>query len=279
MSPPSEFRPLPPGSRDIPPSVVRPPSSSACPPCCDLGPAHQHDIIRLQDVTVAYGRRLAVDSVTAQIHCGSLTAILGPNGAGKSTLLRAILGWMPLTRGEIRIGDSHPQHALPRLAYLPQRVDVDWDFPITVRAVVEQGRYPALGAFRRFRPIDHELVDRALAEMKLTELQHRQIRALSGGQQQRVFLARALAQGADIFLLDEPFSGLDAPTTAELAAVLKSWERLHRTVVAVLHDLPLARRLFSHALLLDTRLLASGPVAEVLAPELLAQFYPAASNT
>ena len=278
MSPPSEFRPLPPGSRDTPPSVVRPPSSSACPPCCDLGPAHQHDIIRLQDVTVAYGRRLAVDSVTAQIHCGSLTAILGPNGAGKSTLLRAILGWMPLSRGEIRIGDSHPQHALPRLAYLPQRVDVDWDFPITVRGVVEQGRYPALGAFRRFQAIDHQLVDNALAEMKLTTLQDRQIRALSGGQQQRVFLARALAQGADIFLLDEPFAGLDAPSAAELAAVLKSWEQLHRTVVAVLHDLPMARRVFSHALLLDTRLLAAGPVAEVLAPASLAQFYPAANN-
>ena len=236
---------------------------------------HQHDIIRLQDVSVAYGHRLAIEGVTAQIPCGSLTAILGPNGAGKSTLLRAMLGWMPLTKGEIRIGDSHPQHALPRLAYLPQRLDVDWDFPITVRGVVEQGRYPALGAFRRFRPADHALVDRALAEMKLTDLQDRQIRALSGGQQQRVFLARALAQGADIFLLDEPFAGLDAPSAAELAAVLKSWEQLHRTVVAVLHDLPLARRVFSHALLLDTRLLASGPVAEVLAPERLAQFYPA----
>lgn len=239
---------------------------------------HQHDIIRLHDVTVAYGPRLAVDSVTAQIHCGSLTAIVGPNGAGKSTLLRAMLGWMPLTRGEIRIGDSHPQHALPRLAYLPQRHDIDWDFPITVRGVVEQGRYPALGAFRRFQAVDHQLVDNALAEMKLTTLQDRQIRALSGGQQQRVFLARALAQGADIFLLDEPFAGLDAPSTVELAAVLQSWKDMHRTVVAVLHDIALTRRLFSHTLLLDTRLLAAGPTAEVLAPDRLAQFYPAASN-
>ncbi len=277
MSPPSDFRPLPPGSRDLPPSVVRPPSSAACPPSCDLGPAHQHDIIRLRDVTVAYGPRLALDNVTAQIHCGSLTAIVGPNGAGKSTLLRALLGWMPLTRGEIRIGDSHPQHALPRLAYLPQRQDIDWDFPITVRGIVEQGRYPALGAFRRFQAIDHELVDNALAEMKLTALQDRQIRALSGGQQQRVFLARALAQGADIFLLDEPFAGLDAPSTAELAAVLQSWQEMHRTVVAVLHDLPLTRRLFSHTLLLDTRLLAAGPTAEVLDPARLAEFYPAAN--
>ena len=239
---------------------------------------HHHDIIRLQDVTVAYGRRLAVEGVTTQIHCGSLTAILGPNGAGKSTLLRAILGWMPLTRGEIRIGDSHPQHALPRLAYLPQRLDIDWDFPITVRGVVEQGRYPALGNCRRFAAADHTLVERALAEMKLTELQDRQIRALSGGQQQRVFLARALAQGADIFLLDEPFVGLDAPSTAELAAVLQSWQQMHRTVVAVLHDFALARRTFSHALLLNTRLLAAGPTSEVLAPEQLEQTYPAANE-
>ncbi len=238
---------------------------------------HQHDIIRLRDVTVAYGQRLAVDSVTAHIHCGSLTAIVGPNGAGKSTLLRALLGWMPLTRGEIRIGDSHPQHVLPRLAYLPQRHEIDWDFPITVRGVVEQGRYPALGAFRRFQPADHELVDRSLAEMNLTQLQDRQIRALSGGQQQRVFLARALAQGADIFLLDEPFSGLDAPTTGELAAVLQSWKEMHRTVVAVLHDLALTRRLFSHTLILDTRLRAAGPTAEILAPDRLAEYYPAAN--
>jgi ABC-type Mn2+/Zn2+ transport system ATPase subunit len=239
---------------------------------------HQHDIIRLHDVTVAYGRQIAVEGVTAHIHCGSLTAILGPNGAGKSTLLRALLGWMPLTRGEIRIGDAHPQHALPRLAYLPQRHDIDWDFPITVRGVVEQGRYPALGTLRRFTSDDHLIVDRALAEMKLTSLQNRHIRALSGGQQQRVFLARALAQGADIFLLDEPFSGLDHPSTAELAAVLQSWKALHRTVVAVLHDVALARRLFSDTLLLDTRLLATGPTAEVLTPARLAQVFPQAAG-
>jgi len=171
--------------------------------------APSENIVRLRDVSVRYGRLLALEGVTIDIPCGSLTAVLGANGAGKSTLLRAILGWMPLAAGEIRIGDAHPQHALPRLAYLPQRHAIDWDFPITVRAVVEQGRYPALRPWQRLGRRDREGVDRALAELDLGPVADRQIRRLSGGQQQRVFLARALAQGADIFLLDEPFAGLD----------------------------------------------------------------------
>lgn len=232
-----------------------------------------HDIIRLQDVGVRYGSRPALTGITARIHCGSLTAVVGPNGAGKSTLLRAILGWVPLATGEIRIGDHHAHHALPRMAYVPQRFEVDWDFPITVRGVVAQGRYPALGPFRRFSAEDHALVDRALAEMDLAGLQDRQISALSGGQQQRVFLARALAQGADIFLLDEPFANLDVVSSDELADQLRSWEAQGRTVVAVLHDLALARRAFSHALLLDGRLIAEGPVEEVLTPKRIAQAF------
>jgi ABC-type Mn2+/Zn2+ transport system ATPase subunit len=226
--------------------------------------SHQHDIIRLNNVTVRYGACLALDHVSANLVCGSHTAVLGPNGAGKSTLLRAILGWMPLSEGEIRIGDSHPHHALPRLAYLPQRLEIDWDFPITVREVVAQGRYPALGQFRRFSREDHGRVDGAMEEMGLTSLRDRQIRALSGGQQQRVFLARALAQGADIFLLDEPFSSLDPAASEELGARLKAWEGQGRTVIAVLHDVGLARRIFPSTLLLNTSLVANGPTLELL---------------
>lgn len=221
--------------------------------------------MRFRGVTVRYGRQIALDNVSLDVPCGSLTAILGRNGAGKSTLLRACLGWAPLTAGEIRIGDAHPEHALPRLAYLPQRQAIDWDFPITVRAVVEQGRYPALRPWRRLSASDHEQVDRALAELELTSLAGRQIRQLSGGQQQRMFLARALAQGADIFLLDEPFAGLDSAATEELAAVIMSWKEQGRTVLAAVHDLPLARRLFERAVLLATKLLAAGPIGEVIA--------------
>ncbi len=225
-----------------------------------------HNILRFAGVTVRHGPVLALDHLSASIPCGSLTAILGPNGAGKSTLLRSILGWHPLDSGEIRIGDHHTHHQLPRLAYLPQRHLIDWDFPITVRSVVEQGRYPALGLFSRFSKTDHAAVDRALEELDITALATRQISQLSGGQQQRVFLARALAQGADIFLLDEPFAGLDLHATEELAHILRAWQAQGRTVLAVVHDLALARQHFVNALLLNTRLVAFGPVAEVITP-------------
>jgi ABC-type Mn2+/Zn2+ transport system ATPase subunit len=223
-----------------------------------------HDIFRLQDVTVHYGQRTALDGITAHIPCGALVALVGPNGAGKSTLIRALLGWLPLTRGEIRLGDKHPRHLHPRLAYLPQRPEVDWDFPISVREVVAQGRWPSLGLFGRFTAAERERVDRALEELDLTGLAGEQIRRLSGGQQQRMFLARAVAQGADIFLLDEPFAGLDLAASAELVHLLQRWLAQGRTVIAAVHDLALARAHFSHALLLDTRLGAAGPAAETL---------------
>lgn len=225
-------------------------------------------ILSFRDVTVAYGRSRgsppALEDLTLDVPCGSLTAVLGPNGAGKSTLLRAILGWLPLVRGEIRIGDAHPEHALPRVAYLPQRHVIDWDFPITVRSVVEQGRYPSLRPWQRLRADDRDRVERALAELDLTAVAGRQIRRLSGGQQQRVFLARAVAQGADIFLLDEPFAGLDLFAVEELTHILRSWEAQGRTVLAAVHGLDLARRVFARGILLATRLVAAGPLGTVL---------------
>jgi ABC-type Mn2+/Zn2+ transport system ATPase subunit len=226
-----------------------------------------HNILRFRHVTVCHGRTVALNDLSLDIPCGSSTAILGPNGAGKSTLLRAILGWQPLASGEIRLGDAHPQHALPRLAYLPQRQAIDWDFPITVRKVIEQGRYPSLKLLQRLDASDQQRVTRALEELGLTELADRQIRMLSGGQQQRVFLARALAQGADIFLLDEPFAGLDLFACEELTHILRAWEAQGRTVLAAVHDLELARRTFTHGVLLDTVLVASGELAAVLSPE------------
>lgn len=228
-------------------------------------PSTPHQILRFRDVTVRHGRTLALDRVTCDVACGSTTALLGPNGAGKSTLLRTVLGWHPLAGGEIRLGDEHPRHALPRLAYLPQRHTIDWDFPITVRGVVSQGRWPALGLFRRPGPADHRRVDQALAELDLVAVADRPVRALSGGQQQRVFLARAVAQGADIFLLDEPFAGLDLCATEELGHLFRTWEMQGRTVLAAVHDLALVRAWFRRAVLLDTVLVAAGPVAEVLA--------------
>ena len=228
--------------------------------------ASDENILRFRGVTVRYGRLTALSDISFETPCGSSTAVLGANGAGKSTLLRAVLGWQALAAGEVRIGDAHPQHARPRLAYVPQRHAVDWDFPITVRGVVEQGRYPSLGLFQRIGPADRELVYRALEELGISELAGRQIRRLSGGQQQRVFLARALAQGGDIFLLDEPFAGLDLFGSEELTHILRKWEAQGRTVLAAVHDLAIARTCFTRGVLLDTSLVAAGPIADVLTP-------------
>jgi ABC-type Mn2+/Zn2+ transport system ATPase subunit len=231
------------------------------------------NIIQFRGVTVRYGRLAALRDISFEIPCGESTAILGANGAGKSTLLRSVLGWQPLAAGEILVGDSHPEHARPRVAYVPQRHAVDWDFPITVRGVVEQGRYPSLGLFGRLKDDDRRLVDRAMEELGIGGLEGRQIRMLSGGQQQRVFLARAVAQGGDIFLLDEPFAGLDLFGSEELVHILKNWEAQGRTVLAAVHDLAIARACFTRGVLLDTSLVAAGPIAEVLAADNVERAY------
>jgi ABC-type Mn2+/Zn2+ transport system ATPase subunit len=222
------------------------------------------NIISFRGVTVRYGRVVALQDVTFDTPCGSATAVLGANGAGKSTLLRAVMGWQRLSAGEIRIGDAHPEHARPRLAYVPQRHAVDWDFPITVRGVVEQGRYPSLRLFRGLSRADRDRVDAALEELGISELADRQIRMLSGGQQQRVFLARAVAQGGDIFLLDEPFAGLDLFGSEELTHILRAWGEQGRTVLAAVHELGFARSCFQRGVLLKTGLVAAGPIEEVL---------------
>ncbi len=236
-------------------------------------PPSTHNIIRFRHVTVCYGHTAALRDLTTDVPCGGLVAIVGPNGAGKSTLLRTILGWQRLAAGEVRIGDAHPQHALPRLAYLPQRQTIDWDFPINVREVVAQGCYPAKKLLQRLNRTDHARIDRAMDELGLSALAGRPIRELSGGQQQRVFLARALAQGADIFLLDEPFAGLDLFATEELTHILLQWQAQRRTVLAVVHDLTLARRHFAYGLLLATALIAAGPIHEVLTEENIRRAY------
>jgi manganese/zinc/iron transport system ATP- binding protein len=232
-----------------------------------------HSILRFRAVTVRYGRRVALDAVTADIPCGGLVAVVGPNGAGKSTLLRALLGWHPLHGGEIRIGDSHTHHQLPRFAYVPQAHAVDYDFPATVGEVVAQARWPSLRPWQRPGAADRAAVERALAELEIADLARRPIRELSGGQRQRMFLARALAQGADIFLLDEPFAALDLRAARELTHILGAWRAQGRTVLAAMHELETARAHFTHALLLATRLVAAGPVAEALSEARLAEAF------
>lgn len=239
--------------------------------CC-AHHAHHHELV-ISDLTVHYRRVLALDRVSLATSCGNRVALIGPNGAGKSTLLKAIAGLVPRTSGSIRWRGTEVRKWSREFAYLPQREEVDWSFPITVRGLVEMGRYPQTGWWRKFSDADKAAVDRALASLALDDLQHRQIRELSGGQQQRAFLARALAQEAHVLLLDEPFTGLDRNASRMLADLLGKLSLEGRLVIASHHDLESAPRLFDEVLVLNTRELAFGPASEVLTPGLVAETF------
>jgi ABC-type Mn2+/Zn2+ transport system ATPase subunit len=228
--------------------------------------------LTLEDVTVSYHRIPAVHHVSAKLPFGSCTGILGPNGAGKTTLLKAIAGLLPLETGTIKLSERRDSD-LRSLAYVPQRESVDWDFPITVRGLVEMGCYPALGWWRPFGKKDRENVEEALRIMDLTDLADRQIKALSGGQQQRAFLARSWAQQSEIYLLDEPFAGLDRNAQASFQKCLELLRAKGCLVLASHHDLEEAREFFDHALLLNGELISSGPSAEALGEEHLERAY------
>lgn len=239
--------------------------------CC-AHHAHHHELV-ISDLTVHYRRVLALDRVSLATSCGNRVALIGPNGAGKSTLLKSIAGLVPRTSGSIRWRGTEVRKWSREFAYLPQREEVDWSFPITVRGLVEMGRYPQTGWWRKFSDADKAAVDRALASLALDDLQHRQIRELSGGQQQRAFLARALAQEAHVLLLDEPFTGLDRNASRMLADLLGKLSHEGRLVIASHHDLESAPRLFDEVLVLNTRELAFGPASEVLTPGLVAETF------
>ena len=228
---------------------------------------HPHHHLQLRRVTAGYGAEPALQDITFEAACGSTLALIGPNGAGKSTLLNALAGLLPIWSGEILWNNAPLASHMNEIAYLPQRSEVDWQFPITVRQLVEMGRYPSVGMWRGMRPHDKEIVDKALCTLGLLELQNRQIGALSGGQQQRCFLARALAQEAHILLLDEPFTGLDVPGSEALAELLRALAHEGRLVIASHHDLATAPQIFDQALLLRRKLIDAGPVAEVLTPQ------------
>ena len=239
--------------------------------CC-AHHGHHHELV-IDNLTVSYRRVLALESVSLATSCGNRVALIGPNGAGKSTLLKAIAGLVPRDNGTIRWRGTAVNKWSREFAYLPQREEVDWAFPITVRGLVEMGRYPQTGWWRKFSPADTAAVDAALEALALTGLQNRQIRELSGGQQQRAFLARALAQEAHVLLLDEPFTGLDRNAAHLLGDLLAKLSHEGRLVIASHHDLNTVPLLFDEALVLATRPLAFGPVTEVLTPELVGRTF------
>ncbi len=232
--------------------------------CC-AHHAHHHELV-IDSLRVHYRNTLALDDVSFATSCGNRVALVGPNGAGKSTLLKAIAGLVPRSTGSIRWRGTAVKRWSREFAYLPQREEVDWSFPITVRGLVEMGRYPQTGLFGRFRDEDDAAVETALASLDLQDLQKRQIRELSGGQQQRAFLARALAQEAHVLLLDEPFTGLDRNASRQLGELLERLSHEGRLVIASHHDLATAPRLFDEALLLKTHPLGFGAASEVLSP-------------
>ena len=233
--------------------------------------------LEVRRLTVSYGARPVLWDVDVTFPAGALSAIVGPNGAGKSTLLKAALGLIPSDAGQTLIDGRPVRRARDRVAYVPQRDTIDWDFPITVREVVEMGRYAETGWFRRVARSEAALVDECLERVGMGGYRSRQIGQLSGGQRQRVFIARALAQQAPVMLMDEPFAGVDARTEASILGLLSDLRDEGRSIVVVHHDLETVRAAFDWALLLNVRAVAAGPVADVLTPEVVRRAYGAAA--
>ena len=229
--------------------------------------------LSVRGMTVSYGQKPAVFCVDMTVPPGAMMAIIGPNGAGKSTLLKAALGILTPLAGQTLVYGAPISQQRDRIAYVPQRASVDWDFPTRAIDVVMMGLYPRLGLLGRVRSKHRAQALECLVRVGMQDFATRQIGQLSGGQQQRVFLARALAQDADLYLLDEPFAGVDAATEKAIIAVLKSLRDSGKTVVAVHHDLSTVRDYFDHAFLLNTRKVAEGPVAEVFTTENLQAAY------
>jgi manganese/zinc/iron transport system ATP- binding protein len=238
-----------------------------------LMPAAPEAALDVQGLTVAYMEGRALEQVDMRFAAGAMTAIVGPNGAGKSTLLKACLDLIPRSAGDVRVFGAPFAAMRGRVAYVPQRAGVDWDFPARALDVVLMGLYRETGALGRMTMALRRRAADALARVGMADFAKRQIGALSGGQQQRVFLARALAQGADLYLLDEPFAGVDAATEAAIVDVLHGLRTAGKTIVAVHHDLSTVPVYFDRVLMLNRRVIAEGPVATAFTPTTLAATY------
>jgi manganese/zinc/iron transport system ATP- binding protein len=239
----------------------------------DNGQAQPPPILDVHDLTVAYHRRPVLWNVDLTVTTPQLLGIVGPNGAGKSTLIKAILGLVPIVGGDVRISGKRLDDARRLIGYVPQRESVDWDFPVSVLDVVLMGTYGTLGWFRRPGKAERERARSCLRSVGIEALEQRQIGQLSGGQQQRTFLARALAQDAQIYFMDEPMAGVDAATERAIFETLQNLRDQGRTVLVVHHDLRSVPDYFDSVVLLNTRLIAYGPTAEVFTLENLRATY------
>ena len=229
--------------------------------------------LEVTDLTVAYDNKPALWDIDLNVPKGVLMAIVGPNGAGKTTLIKAIQGLVSIAAGRVLVFGKQYSENRKLVAYVPQRGSVDWDFPTSVVDVVKMGTYGSLGWFKRPGKKEHLLALEALDKVGMLEFHNRQISKLSGGQQQRVFLARALVQDAEIYLMDEPFQGVDATTEKAIVAILKELRSKGKTIVVVHHDLQTVREYFDSIALLNVRLIESGYVKTVFNYENLASTY------
>ena len=216
--------------------------------------------IEIKNLTVAYGENIALEDFNLDVEIGSLMALVGPNGAGKSTLIKTILKFLKQITGEIKINGK-------TLAYVPQRNSVDWDFPTTLFDVVEMGCYGRVGLFKRVSKEEKQKVLKAIEQVGMLDFKDRQISELSGGQQQRAFIARALVQEADIYLMDEPFQGVDSTTEKSIVDILKKLKSEGKTLIVVHHDLQTVPTYFETVTFINKNVIASGKIKEVFTQE------------
>ncbi len=229
--------------------------------------------LSIRDVTVAYHRKPVLWNVALDIPAGSLVGLVGPNGAGKSTLLKTIVDMVPRVSGEVQVFGQPYRKMRQRVAYVPQRESVDWDFPATALDVVLMGTYGQIGWFRRVGDKERTAAMEALRKMEIEHFAQRQISQLSGGQQQRTFLARALVQHADLYLMDEPFAAVDASTERAIVTLMRELQSQGKTIVVVHHDLHTVPTYFDFVVLLNLRLVAAGATEKVFTEEFLQKTY------
>ncbi len=220
-------------------------------------------IISIKDLSVSYDRKRVLSNIFLEISSGKSIGVIGPNGAGKSTLFKSILGLVEMNTGQIKIFDQELQDVRQRIAYIPQRDEVDWSFPALVQDIVLMGRYPHRRWWQTLYKEDHDMAMVAMEEIGIVDLRNRQIGALSGGQQQRVFIARALCQKADVILMDEPFVGVDMLTEQKIIEIIKHQAESGTTILVVHHDLATVPEYFEQVIMLNQRLIAYGDTSIV----------------
>lgn len=229
--------------------------------------------ISVKGLSVSYDRKIVLTNIFLEIEAGKIYGVIGPNGAGKSTLFKAILGLTEINAGKVAFNSQEIDNQRKKVCYVPQKDDVDWQFPATVMDIVLMGRYPHKNLFQRLDKKDHSVALKALQDLGIEDLKDQQIGELSGGQQQRVFLARALCQEASVFLLDEPFVGVDITTEQKIIGILKRLAQAGKTLLVVHHDLSSVQKYFDRVILLNQRLIAYGDTDTTFTEENIRKTY------